>query len=122
MYEAYAALAAQYERYQVVADADGITFRALEDIHMRASGMVEGADFISGDAHTSGYTAILKIHLDDKVPDLDAIRSHAAAVIADGYNLEEDKLDFAHADMEEDAIQIEDVFAAPESDTLSFEM
>lgn len=90
MYEAYGALSEQSGALEGLLDTDRLTVAVLEDLHTRTSIITPNADEIADQGHVSGYVGILKLTNSDKAPDLADLRAAASAVIAEGWNLEQD--------------------------------
>lgn len=90
MYEAYGALSQQDRGLEGLLDTDHLTVAVLEDLHTRTSSVTQNADEIADNGHVSGYVGILKLTNSEKMPDLADLREAASAVIAEGWNLEQD--------------------------------
>ena len=97
MFEAYDAFAQQNDRFEPLLESDRITVALLEDVHERASCVVEDAGMIADRGHTDGFVAMMRMTINDVVPDLEALREQAAAAIAVRYNIEEDMPEFGQA-------------------------
>jgi hypothetical protein len=97
MFEAYDAFAKQNDRFEPLLQSDRITVALLEDIHERASCVVEDAGLVADRGHTDGFVAMMRMTINDVVPDLEALREQAATAIAVGYNIEEEMPEFGQA-------------------------
>jgi len=112
MFESYDALAQKNGTFEAMLDTDHITLAVLEDLHDRASSLLDDPDKIADAGHTSGYFQIMGMVDNDGRPDLTSLRRSASDIITQGWNLEEDVPQIGLVFVDE----IEDPFAAQEPD------
>jgi hypothetical protein len=109
-FEVYGSLVEQGGLLETMLDTDHITVAVLEDLHERTSRLLTNADEIADAGHLSGYASIVNMTMNDQIPNLSDMRNEASALIAEGWELEEDIPALA-LDLEAD---IEDPFASDE--------
>lgn len=97
MFEAYAGFARSDQSFEPMTDSDRLTVMILEDIHDRASALIDDAETRVDAGHTDGYLALMRLKINDKIPSLEDIRSEASGAIAAGFNVEEDVPEFGSA-------------------------
>jgi len=90
MFEAYESMSQQNERLEAMLETDQITRAVLEDLHDRAAGVTLNAETIIDRGHSDGYVDILRLTMNEQVPQLSELRDVASAVVAEGWTLEED--------------------------------
>ena len=92
MFEAYTSIAKRFRNVEPPLEVDKLTVNVLEDLCKRTSGVIMNGENIEKQGNLKGYRDVL----DQRVCTISEIRDAAYAVIAEGWNIEEENPALGH--------------------------